>query len=113
MPYLANLTLFTLWSNFILGEKGGNKLDSVATPIQITQIVLCLYFLVIEVTQLSRGVRKYLLDYENYIQVIPLVFILINIWKARNDNVDVRFWHFQMIAAIGVWYRSFYCLGSF
>lgn len=27
--------------------------------------------------------------------------------------MDVSFWHYQMIAALGMWYRAFYCLGSF
>lgn len=44
--------------------------------------------------------------------MIPSVFNLINIWQATYGEINVAFWHRQMIAAIGIWYRTFYCLGS-
>ena len=80
-PYLALLSCFTFWSNFVLGEEGSKRFAFIEYKIELTILVLSAYFLALELYRIGRNVRKYLSRPASVLDAIPQILLIINICK--------------------------------
>ena len=55
----------------------------------------------------------YFMDPWNYLESVPLILILINVTRSRNEDLDPLFHRTQSLAALLLWFKFLYFLRSF